>query len=144
MSKKIGATVGALVVGLTIAASAAAQGGPTQTGASRSGQDLFRTYCAACHGQGGTGNGPVASSLRKPPADLTLFARRNDGMFSPELVYRIVDGRDPVAGHGGGDMPIWGDAFSRTREGANEETVKERIQAIVSFLQSIQKPAAPQ
>jgi hypothetical protein len=40
-------------------------------------------------------------------------------------------------------MPVWGDAFSRAREGASEEAVKIRIDALVSFLRSIQARPAP-
>lgn len=141
MSARMGATACMLLVGLALTAAGAAQDVRSGEGSSvttASGPDVFRNYCAACHGQRARGDGPVASSLRKPPADLTLLAQRNDGTFSRETVYRIIDGRDPVAGHGGGDMPIWGDAFSRAREGASPEAVKGRIDALVVFLESIQ------
>jgi hypothetical protein len=52
------------------------------------------------------------------PLDLTTpeaFAMM-DGTFDAELVYKIINGRKPVQGHGGNDMPVWGDAFSRSRE----------------------------
>jgi hypothetical protein len=35
-------------------------------------------------------------------------------------------------------MPVWGDAFKRSREGYSEKAVKVRIQAIVDYLKSIQ------
>jgi len=33
----------------------------------------------------------------------------------------IIDGRHPVPGHGGPDMPVWGDAFKRAGIGSVNE-----------------------
>ena len=107
-----------------------------------SGSVLFRTSCATCHGTSGRGDGPLAGELRTRPPDLTQFAKQNQGTFPGEKVRRIIDGREPMRGHGGPDMPVWGDAFSRAREDADPESVKQKIQAIVDFLESIQQRAA--
>jgi mono/diheme cytochrome c family protein len=145
MWRKSAVTAAALTVGLAMATTGLAQGGdPGQasTGMTTvSGGDLFRSYCAACHGTDARGNGPIASSLRTPPADLTLIAQRNEGIFPTDLVYQIVDGRKPVIGHGGSDMPTWGNAFARSGEGASEESVKARIDALVTFVRSRQRQA---
>jgi mono/diheme cytochrome c family protein len=106
------------------------------------GSSLFRTYCGACHGSEAKGDGPIASSLRVAPPDLTLIAKRNKGVFPEEDVHRMVDGRKPVKGHGGADMPVWGDAFKASTEGYSEEKVKEKIDALVDFLKSIQVNAS--
>ena len=103
---------------------------------------LFRTYCATCHGTGAKGDGPLSASLRTVPPDLTRLARRNDGKFDGDKVHRIVDGRVPVKGHGGEDMPVWGDAFRRSADGYSEKAVKDRIDALVEFLRGIQVDAA--
>jgi mono/diheme cytochrome c family protein len=105
------------------------------------GQDQFATYCASCHGTGARGDGVVGALLSKRPPDLTLLAARNKGVFDREMVYRIIDGRQPVAGHGGADMPVWGDAFSRSAEGSSPAAIKDRISAIVNWLERIQQPA---
>lgn len=39
-----------------------------------SGAEDFATYCAACHGDGGKGDGPMAATLDRRPADLTQIA----------------------------------------------------------------------
>ena len=45
-----------------------------------SGKQMFRDYCAACHGMEGRGDGPVARFfLRTAPADLGALAQRNGG-----------------------------------------------------------------
>jgi len=106
------------------------------------GNELFKTYCAACHGQSAKGDGPLAQSLRVRPPDLTLIGKRMGGTFPADKVRRIIDGRNPVKGHGGPDMPIWGDAFKSSRQGYSEEAVKARIDALVEYLAEIQeKPA---
>ena len=106
-----------------------------------SGTALFRTYCSSCHGREGKGDGPVADRLRVAPPDLTQIAKRNHGRFEGDRVARIIDGRDPVKGHGGADMPVWGDAFKGSREGYEEASVKARIRALVDYLEEIQAPA---
>jgi mono/diheme cytochrome c family protein len=102
------------------------------------GSSLFRTYCSACHGLTGQGDGPLADQLRVRPADLTLLARHDKGTFDKEKARRIVDGRDPVKGHGGPDMPVWGDAFKEADEGYSERKAAQRIQALVEYLEEIQ------
>jgi mono/diheme cytochrome c family protein len=121
-----------------LAAVASAQQTAEAVLAGTSGDQLFTTYCASCHGKSAKGDGPLAESLRTRPADLTLLAKRNGDKFDADKVHRIIDGRQPVKGHGGQDMPIWGDAFRRSAEGYSEKAVKDRIQAIVAYLKSIQ------
>ena len=104
------------------------------------GSALFRSYCASCHGAGGKGDGPLAANLRVAPADLTRIAKRNHGKFDPDKVRRAVDGRGPKEIHGGSDMPVWGDAFKRAGEGYSEAKVKERIDALVDHISTLQEP----
>ena len=102
------------------------------------GSDLFRTYCATCHGTGAKGDGPLAEMLKKRPADLTLFAKNNNGTYPAELVGRIIDGREPEPGHGGKDMPVWGDAFKQSESRPDEASIKARVDALVRHLESLQ------
>lgn len=102
------------------------------------GGEVFRTYCATCHGTSGRGDGPLAGAMRRRPADLTEIARRNGGEYPSEVVFRTIDGKTPVRGHGGPDMPVWGDAFARARDGGDATTVKERIDSLVDFIRSLQ------
>jgi len=102
------------------------------------GSYTFRTYCTTCHGEKGQGNGPLAEHLRFAPPDLTLLARRNGGEYPAEMVRRIIDGRTPVKGHGGPDMPVWGDAFKNAETGFDEEQVTARIEGLVRYLKTLQ------
>jgi mono/diheme cytochrome c family protein len=111
------------------------------SGPSDPGAQLFRTYCAACHGTGGRGNGPVAEQLRKTPPDLTKYTERSGGAFPTERVRQIIDGRG-ITAHGDREMPVWGDAFRSARGGLSPEAVKARIDAIVRYLAAIQERVA--
>jgi len=103
-----------------------------------SGAEVFRTYCAMCHGSGARGDGPLASSLRHKPADLAEIARRNGGEYPSDLVFRLIDGRQKIQGHGGPDMPVWGDAFKKSQDGGSEAAVKDRISDLVDYIESLQ------
>jgi mono/diheme cytochrome c family protein len=105
------------------------------------GSSVYRTYCASCHGADAKGDGPLAEHLRFRPPDLTLIAKRNAGTYPADKVYRIIDGRNPVKGHGGPEMPVWGDAFKNVTEGYKEDDVKVKIDALVDHLRSIQAEA---
>jgi mono/diheme cytochrome c family protein len=109
------------------------------SGAQDRGAQLFKTYCATCHGVTGSGDGVIAEYLRKPPPDLTKYTARNGGVFPSERLRQIIDGTG-VGAHGDRDMPIWGDAF-RARDGLTPDAVKQRIDAIVRYLGSIQQRA---
>lgn len=124
----------AVLAAAATAAGAAAQG-PVD---GQDGPALYKTYCSSCHGATGEGDGPIADALRYRPADLTKLARRAKGVFERDAVHRMIDGRAPVKGHGGPDMPLWGDAFRRSGDGYSEAAVRERIGAIVDHLESIQ------
>ena len=104
------------------------------------GRNLFRAYCATCHGVDARGAGPLASELRRLPPNLTSYAVRNGGVFPSERLREIIDGRR-VSSHGSREMPVWGDAFKRTRDGLSEETARARIDAILKYLETIQERA---
>jgi hypothetical protein len=76
--------------------------------------------------------------MRRRPANLTEIAKRHNGVYPGELVYRIIDGREKVRGHGGPDMPVWGDAFMRTSDASDEASVRLRIKALVDYLETVQ------
>lgn len=103
------------------------------------GAELYRTHCAVCHGEGARGNGPMAATMRRPPADLTRYTGRNGGVFPGEQLRRVIDGRD-VPSHGPGDMPVWGAVFRRATGDAGQ--AQARIEALVAFLESVQARAA--
>lgn len=102
-----------------------------------SGAYLYRVYCASCHGDAGRGDGPVADLEPQRPSDLTTLAQRAGGQFPRERVRTSLDGTARVPGHGKG-MPNWIEVLRRTERG-NERAVRERIDAIVSHVETLQR-----
>jgi mono/diheme cytochrome c family protein len=125
---------------LTLAAAVVARQPAQAESLTPSGEELYRTYCASCHGVNATGNGPMARYMRHAPPDLTQLAKKNGGMFPAARVHRIVEGRD-VESHGDRDMPVWGDAF-KTAGDRSGPAAEARINAIVQYLSSIQQQQA--
>lgn len=65
------------------------------------GQATFLLRCAACHGNGGRGDGPLASSLVRPPRDLAggaLRTRDREGPIAPSELYRVLSAGAPAQG----------------------------------------------
>jgi len=104
-----------------------------------SGLDDFRSFCASCPGPLAKGDGVLAGSFKKRPPDLTQLAKRNDGTFPVEQVFKTIDGREPVKGHGGKDMPVWGEVFAQSRDSQGPDGVKARIESLVRYLEKIQE-----
>ena len=77
------------------------------------GKGEYLRSCASCHGPSGKGDGPIAKSLTKKPADLTRLAENNQGVFPISRVYDVIDGRVQVIIHGPREMPVWGDVYTR-------------------------------
>ena len=107
---------------------------PTQA---RSGQEMFGTYCAACHGPSGKGDGPAASAFKKAPRDLTKLAQDNGGKYPAAHVAAVIRGQATTPSHGSQDMPIWGPLFSSISQG-HQGQVQQRITNLVSYIESQQ------
>lgn len=105
------------------------------------GKREYLAYCASCHGLQGKGNGPLSMILTVDPADLTQVRKKNNGEFPFWRIYKIIDGRDIVRGHGAANMPVWGAEFLMEEGGGylDEDRVIGRILGLVYYLQSIQE-----
>jgi len=101
-----------------------------------SGVEMYRTYCASCHGIDGKGSGPAAGALKKAPPDLTQLAKHNNGHLPDFRILRIIDGYEISAAHGSRDMPIWGDYFRMKQR--DEAIVAVREHNLVEYIRSIQ------
>lgn len=105
----------------------------------------YEIACQPCHGVEGKGDGPKASKLSMPPADLTQIAKRNKGRFPREWITEMIDGRADVAAHGLRDMPVWGDRYRAATLAAGEskefadESTRDQISELVDYLESIQE-----
>ncbi len=81
------------------------------------GRNLFKTYCIACHGPEGRGDGPAAAGLNpKPPNLVKMAGHHADG----DIAWKIANGRGP--------MPGW------------EKTISEEdIWHLTNFIQSLRE-----
>jgi mono/diheme cytochrome c family protein len=102
-----------------------------------SGKEMFNSYCAVCHGTDGTGNGPAASAMKTPPANLTLLAHSNGGTYPSAHVAAAIRGQASSASHGSQEMPIWGPLFSSLSQG-NQGAVQQRITNLVTYIETLQ------
>jgi len=106
----------------------------------QTGAQLFRVYCAGCHGTTARGDGPVSDIINVKVPDLTRISSRNGGVFPDEKIYRIVDGQSEMPSHGRRQMPIWGYEFFGA-EGDDESEHKqasERVDSVVKYLRELQ------
>lgn len=100
------------------------------------GKSQYQVSCAACHGPDGKGDGPVSSELKTQPADLTVLARNNNGVFPYDRVYQMIDGRNStIASHGTREMPIWGYRFGPV----HAYRFKARVLAVIDYLKTVQQ-----
>ena len=106
-----------------------------------SGRALYVDYCAACHGDGGRGDGPAAAGQTPPPVDLTRLSARNRGEFPLVRVMSYIDGytRDTSEG-----MPEFGALLEgrmipvETGPGILTPT-PEPLVALADYLRSLQR-----
>ena len=139
-----------LVASLAAGVAAAARGENVDAGKAE-----FQSSCASCHGADGKGKGPVSGQLKMPPADLTILAKTNNGVFPTNAVFETIYGSTTIAAHGTREMPIWGDRFNPTMnyphiidptydgldpsKELRDVVVRTRILAIVDYLSRIQQ-----
>lgn len=106
------------------------------------GEIEYQNYCAICHGVDGRGYGIMAKFLTVQPSDLTRMAKKNAGRFPFWQVYRTIDGREEVRGHGTRDMPVWGARFRADAKGddtGSRSQIAGRILSLAFYLQHIQE-----
>jgi mono/diheme cytochrome c family protein len=100
------------------------------------GPDLFRAYCASCHGEDAKGNGPAAVALKSKVPDLTVLAKNNGGKFPEDRVRKSIMSDVAPAAHGSREMPIRGPVFHQIENDTDWGNV--RLANPTSCLKSIQ------
>jgi mono/diheme cytochrome c family protein len=110
---------------------------PVRSTLALGGKDLYREYCAVCHGTAGKGDGPAASGLKIPPTDLTQITKANGGKFPEFKVQHVINGEaGSTAAHGSKDMPMWGNIFGHM--GPNPDLGAVRVYNLVKYIEEIQ------
>jgi len=103
-----------------------------------SGSEMFKTYCAVCHGTDGKGNGPAAAALKVAPADLTTLSKNNGGKFPDMKVVSTIRGQSNLAAHGTQEMPVWGSLFWGMSRG-HEGEVQQRVANLTKYIETLQQ-----
>lgn len=131
---------GGAVVGFGCMLSLAASAFDAATLADYSGEEIFNTFCASCHGESGRGDGPVAAGLVNAVPNLTTITQRY-GEFPFGRIRETIDGRGVViTAHGTREMPVWGYEFW-VEEGADVNAQREArlaIDKLVDYIFSLQ------
>jgi len=103
------------------------------------GKQYYLNDCARCHGVDGTGN---AAAMREVPGyrsvDLTQLSNQNHGQFPRQYVLDAIEGSKRFPAHLVGGMPLWGRAYGEGLTNAERERVKDKIAALVDYIESIQ------
>ncbi|WP_299924285.1 cytochrome c [uncultured Pelagimonas sp.] len=107
------------------------------------GKALFMENCAACHGENGKGDGPMARAMTPAPKDLTLIQVRNGDKFPESKVLSSIDGyaRSDLAGPG---MPefgglLEGDLIPYDSGDGIETPTPRKLLALLAYIESIQE-----
>ena len=102
------------------------------------GTEIFRHYCASCHGVDGRGHGPASVALKHGAPDLTRISHRNGGTFPFRRVKDIIEGKEsgPLA-HGNREMPVWGPIFHEFE--SDMDFGEARLDAVTKTVEAMQQ-----
>lgn len=110
---------------------------PIEQTSPASGAEMYKAYCAVCHGKVAKGDGPAAEELKVRPPDLTTLAKRHDGKFPEAYVSNVLRNGAKAPAHGTAEMPVWGPLFA-TLSGGDQALVNERITNLTNYIKSLQ------
>jgi mono/diheme cytochrome c family protein len=110
---------------------------PVTRTAPTSGKQMYKSYCASCHGADARGNGPVAPQLKTPPPDLTVLARDNHGKFPDTHIVSVLQYGSDWPTHGTPQMPVWGPILGKMNQ-TNPQERMLRISNLSRYLETLQ------
>jgi mono/diheme cytochrome c family protein len=111
---------------------------PAKPTSTASGEEMYKEYCASCHGLMGKGDGPAAPALKTPPADLATLSSSNGGQFPEAKVIQAIKGGPQIPAHGSAEMPVWGRVFLAMRTSPNDAQVQLRARNLAEYIKTLQ------
>ncbi len=112
--------------------------GPVPYAPAGSGQQMYESYCASCHGKNASGDGPAAPALKTAPTNLTEVSKRNGGKFPDAHIAAVIRGEADMPAHGSREMPVWGPVFRSVSHG-HEAEAQLRVANLTKYIRSLQK-----
>ncbi len=91
------------------------------------GKSVYMSYCSACHGEKGKGDGVAAKGLPAKPADYTNGTIMNQ--LSDKFLIEVISKGGSAVGKSG-FMPAWGSSLN-----------DKQIRDIVAFIRTLVAPA---
>jgi mono/diheme cytochrome c family protein len=101
------------------------------------GKMTYQKHCAACHGESGKGDGPVASALKPAPTDLTALSKSHEGKFPEGFMAAALKFGRNLSAHGSPEMPVWGERF-KTMDPQHDPTGQQHLDDLLAYLKTIQ------
>ena|SRR5437868_5005425 len=102
------------------------------------GKEIYRQYCASCHGTDGKGHGPASVALKHGAPDLTTISRKHGGIFPFEQVKDIIEGKQTgPSAHGNREMPVWGPLFHEVE--SDMDIGELRVDAVTKTIELMQQ-----
>lgn len=139
MARKLIAFLIVLAVAITLSfAQSKIEKAPAPYTSPASGAEMYKAYCASCHGLDGRGNGPAASAMKQPLPDLRLLAKKNGGKYPADHVASVITGDFNSPSHGSQDMPVWGPVFLTVSQHQPGQ-VQQRVRNLTTHIESMQE-----
>lgn len=121
---------------------ALALGACTQQAPQARGAAFYAKYCTSCHGTSAQGDGPLAASFRVAPANLTLIAERNGGIFPTEDVMAQINGykgRHQFGGMPEFEQDLTGPVIDWVSSTGEVIKTRQALIDVAAYLESIQQ-----
>jgi len=99
------------------------------------GEQMYKQYCAACHGPDGKGDGPAVHFLKTPPPDLTTLKLRNHGKYPAGTVKCALLNLGASHERAKLEMPDWGSLFWSQ----NQRVASLRVYNLTTYVESLQR-----
>jgi mono/diheme cytochrome c family protein len=109
---------------------------PTRQTDMSSGPEMYREYCAVCHGPNGHGSAKAAAALKTTIPDLTTIGKRNSKRDVADFVEMVLRD-DSLPGHQAKGMPDWRPILFRL-SGAKEDAAMLRRANLGKYVASMQ------
>jgi mono/diheme cytochrome c family protein len=126
------------VVALSLAFGQTVKRAPAPYTSPDSGKQMYKAYCASCHGLDGKGTGPAATAMKSPVPDLTQLSKKNGGQYPADHVTAEIRGDTNNSSHGSAEMPVWGPVFLKV-SGSSAGQVQLRVKNLTTYIQSMQE-----